>query len=274
MIAERPLLLDALDCSWDYPRFRDCLPGVEMREGKYAVRFARDHEDLDEILKLRFNVFNLELGEGLEESFLTGRDLDDYDKTCHHLMVVEEPSGDCVGTYRVQTGAMAAAAKGFYSSAEFDLSLLPTEVLEDSVELGRACIAGPHRNTAVLFLLWKGLAAYVAHNRKRFLFGCCSLTSQDAREGKLVMELLEREGHLHPDFYAPPQPGSECYPPGFGVREPFEVKLPKLFKTYLRLGAKVCGPPVIDRAFKTIDYLVIFDVFSMDSRMRQIFFGA
>lgn len=274
MLAERPLLLDALDCAWEYPRFRDCLPGVEMREGKYVTRFARNHEDLDEILKLRFNVFNLELGEGLETSFLTGRDLDDYDQACHHLMVVEEASGDCVGTYRVQTGAMAAAAKGFYSSAEFDLSHLPAEVLEDSIELGRACIAGAHRNTPALFLLWKGLAAYVTHNRKRFLFGCCSLASQDEREGKLVMEWLEREGHLHPDFYAPPQPGSECYPPGFGAPEPFEIKLPKLFRTYLRLGAKVCGPPVIDHAFKTIDYFVIFDVFSMDSRMQRVYFGA
>lgn len=270
MLAEMPLVLDTKE----YPRFRDSLPCAQAREGRYIIRFAKDHEDLDEVLRLRFDVFNLELGEGLESSFLTGRDLDEYDLTCHHLMVIEESSGEVVGTYRIQTGAMAAAAKGFYSAGLFDLSHLPLEMLEDSIELGRACIAISHRNTQALFLLWKGLASYIAHNRKRFLFGCCSLTGQDAREGKLVMNLLEREGHVHPDFRVPPRPGFECYPQGFEAGGPFDVKLPKLFRTYLRIGAKVCGPPAIDCAFKTIDFFIVFDVFTLDRHMQEIFFGA
>lgn len=257
----------------EYPRFSDSLPPSEMREGKYLVRFVRSREELDAVLKLRFDVFNLELGEGLESSFQTGRDLDEYDLMCHHLIVIEEATDNVVGTYRLQTGAMAAAAKGFYSATEFDLSHLPVEVLEDSIELGRACIAKPYRNTQVLFLLWKGLASYIAFNRKRFLFGCCSLTSQDAREGKLTMELLEREGYLHERFRVSPNPEVECFPADFTVQVPFEVKLPRLFRTYLRFGAKVCGEPAIDRAFKTIDFFVLFDLFGMDREMQQMFFG-
>ncbi len=257
----------------DYPRFIDSLPSAQIGEGRYFLRFAGSHEDLDEILKLRFEVFNLELGEGLESSFLTGRDLDEYDLNCHHLIVAEVGSGRIVGTYRLQTGAMAAAGKGFYSSSEFDLSLLPLEMLEDSVELSRACIARSHRQTQVLYLLWKGLAAYLAHNRKRFLFGCCSLTSQDPNEGKLVMDLLESEGRIDPRFEVRPRPGFECFQPDFTVAQPYPVRLPKLFKTYTRFGARVCGPPAIDRAFKTIDYFVLFDVFGMDRQSQQMFFG-
>ncbi len=260
----------------EYPRFRDSLPlreHGELREGKYVVRFAQTREELDEVLKLRFEVFNLELGEGLESSFLTGRDLDDYDAACHHLIVVEAATEKIVGTYRLQTGAMAAAAGGFYSATEFDLSQLPLEVLEDSVELSRACIAKEFRNTQVLFLLWKGLASYIAFNRKRFLFGCCSLTSQCVEEGKLTMELLEREGHLHDQFFVPPKAGIECYPSNFRVERPFEVKLPKLFRSYLRIGAKVCGHPAIDRTFKTIDFFVLFDLFQMDRQSQKMFFG-
>lgn len=263
-----------LPATHEYPRFPESLPPSELREGKYVVRFVRNQEELDAVLKLRFDVFNLELGEGLESSFKTERDLDEYDLACHHLMVIEEATGEVVGTYRLQTGAMAAAAKGFYSAAEFDLSYLPVEVLEDSIELGRACIAKAYRNTQVLFLLWKGLASYIAFNRKRFLFGCCSLTSQDPVEGKLTMDLLERGGHLHERFRVPPKPEVECYTANFTVDVPFEVKLPRLFRTYLRLGAKVCGPPVIDRAFKTIDFLVLFDLFEMDRQTQQMFFGA
>lgn len=254
-----------------YPVFTDALPQTEIRDGRYNARFARTREELDALLKLRFEVFNLELGEGLESSFLTSRDLDEFDDVCHHLIVEDTDTGRIVGTYRMQTGEMAAAAGGFYSDTEFDLSLFPAGVVDDSVELGRACVASDHRNAHVLFLLWKGLAAYVAHNQKRYLFGCCSLTSQDEREGVRVMELLDLEGHYHPSFSVVPRPGFECRATD-GPNGPASV--PKLFRIYMHYGAKVCGPPAIDRQFKTIDFLVLFDVFEMDVQTRKMFFGA
>lgn len=257
-----------------YPVFTDAMPQDEIREGRYSVRFARTREELDAVLKLRFEVFNLELGEGLESSFLTSRDLDEFDDVCHHLIVEDTDSGRIVGTYRTQTAEMAAAARGFYSDGEFDLSQFPAGVLEDSVELGRACVAVDHRNAQVLFLLWKGLASYVAHNQKRYLFGCCSLTSQDGAEGLRVMELLEREGSLHPRFEVRPRPGFECAANGQSGALGGNARVPKLFRIYMHYGAKAVGPPAIDRQFKTIDFLVLFDVFEMDAQTRRMFFGA
>lgn len=256
-----------------YPCFRESLPAIELREGRYLLRVATTPEDLEAVLRLRFRVFNLELGEGLESSFATGLDLDEYDPGCHHLMVIEVESGNLVGTYRLQTGEMARAGKGFYSSEVFDLSHLPEEMLLDSVELARACIEKEHRNTQALFLLWRGLAKYILYNRRRFFFGCCSLTSQDPREGWLVMKQLEADGHVKFDSLVLPRAGCECYPPGFEVNDPFEVKLPRLFRTYIRFGSKVCGPPAIDRSFGTIDYFMLFDRQAMDAHTRQLFFG-
>ncbi|MEE8525274.1 MAG: GNAT family N-acyltransferase [Thermoanaerobaculia bacterium] len=258
-----------------YPLSAELLPAGEIVEGRYEARFARDLEELDAILKLRFKVFNLELGEGLESSLETRRDRDEFDPFCHHLMVIERGSGVVVGTYRIQTSSMAASGIGFYSSTLFGLSALPPEVVDDAVEVGRACIALEHRNTQVLFLLWKGLARYMAASQRRYLFGCCSLTSQDPELGKTVMRFLELRGHLHPELRIRPQPGFECYPRDFEpVPEPDpRLKLPKLFRIYLRHGAKVCGPPAIDREFKTIDYLVIFDVAAMQDRQFRKFFG-
>ena len=253
-----------------YPVFTDAIPQLEVREGRYSARFARTRDELDAVLKLRFEVFNLELGEGLESSFLTSRDLDEFDNVCHHLIVEDTETGRIVGTYRMQTGEMAAAARGFYSATEFELSLLPFGVLDDSVELGRACVAGDHRNTHVLFLLWKGLASYVAHNQKRYLFGCCSLTSQDEGEGLRVMELLEQQGHCHPSFSVAPRPGLECKT---ALPDSPVANIPKLFRIYMHYGAKVCGPPAIDRQFKTIDFLVLFDVFEMNAQTRKMIFG-
>lgn len=246
-------------------------PKLELREGRYLLRFARHAMDLDAALKLRFEVFNLELGEGLQSSFRTGRDRDEYDAQYHHLMVEDTETGYVVGTYRLQTNEMAAAGNGFYSAGEFDLSPLPNDVVLSSIELGRACIAPAHRHTSVLYLLWRGIAAYTLQQRKRYLFGCCSLTSQNEREGWEVMNQLQRGGHVNPDWMVLPQPGFECDIEGDDAPL-LEAKIPKLFRSYLRFGAKVCSPPTIDRQFKTIDYFVIMDCHQLSPAAYQMFF--
>jgi putative hemolysin len=239
---------------------RTSIPTMEIREGRYLVRFARTREEIDAALRLRFEVFNLELGEGLASSFLTGRDLDEFDEFCHHLIILDLRQNQIVGTYRMQTHEMASAGNGFYSATEFDLTGFPSNVFTSGVELGRACIAQSHRNTQALLLLWKGLAAYVALNRKRYLFGCCSLTSQDARVGQQIMDILKEEGHLHPSLSASPRSEFNCEA---NSGDAVEANIPRLFRTYLRYGAKVCSTPAIDRRFKTIDFLVLFDASEM-----------
>ncbi len=255
-----------------YPCALESLPTGVFSDGHYEVRFARDEQDLDAILRLRFEVFNLELGEGLEESYESGRDRDEFDSICHHLMVINTATDELVGTYRMQTSEMAARYRGFYSQQEFRLDQLPREVLASALEVGRACVAENHRNTLTLFQLWRGLALYVATNRKRYLFGCSSLTSQDPVEARAVMDLLERRNNLHPVFCVDPQPEYACYDENFVGDPGFKAKIPTLFRIYLRHGAKVCGPPAIDRQFKTIDYLVIFDVDAMDPAMFKTYF--
>jgi putative hemolysin len=247
-----------------YPRFLTCLPQTEYRAGNYAVRFAQDPDALDAILKLRFEVFNLELGEGLDSSHQTRRDEDEFDACCHHLLVRDRESGEVVGTYRMQTGEMASQGCGFYAQTEFDLSTLPGEFLEEAVELGRACIAKDHRNGRVLFLLWRGLARYLVHNRKKYFFGCCSLSTQDPAEGKRLMHYFEKQGYVHPDLQVRPQPGFVCPAsdvPGDGSAP---LQVPLLMRLYLDYGAKICGLPAIDRTFKTIDYLMALDGQSVD----------
>lgn len=255
-----------------YPVRPELLPDFEAAAGRYAVRFARTHRELDAVLRLRFEVFNLELAEGLDSSFLTRRDEDEFDATSHHLLVLERASGRAVGTYRLRTSETDTEAHGFYSACEFNLACLPPQVAGESVEIGRACIAREHRNTQVLFLLWRGLAAYLKQNRKRYFFGCCSLTGTDAREGMRVLDYLERGGHMHPTFYVPPRPGFECDGDTNEARGDDEPSVPKLFRSYLRFGAKVCGPPALDRAFKTTDFFVIFDANEMEAKTRRLFF--
>ena len=65
------------------------VPFDEIGTDRYLVRFVRTKEEVDAALRLRFKVFNLELGEGLAGSFITGRDEDELDSTSHHLILIE-----------------------------------------------------------------------------------------------------------------------------------------------------------------------------------------
>jgi len=45
--------------------------------------------------------------------------------------------------------------------------------------------------------------------------------------------------------------------------------VPKLLMAYLSIGAKICGPPAIDREFKTIDFLTLLDLDSLPASTVQ-----
>lgn len=261
-----------LDCSLaPYPPFPETLPEVFAKSGRYNLSIARSAEELDAVLKLRFEVFNLELGEGLNRSYVTLRDEDEFDRSCHHLLV-RDKDGAVVGTYRMQTFEMAEAGAGFYSASEFDLSALPEEVLCQSVELGRACIAHDHRNSRVLFLLWRGLAIYLQQRRKNYMFGCCSLTSQDPLEALQVLNYLEEHGDRHESIRVLANDGYICrLDTTTPIAAPARIKIPRLMRLYIQYGGKIVSEPAIDRAFKTIDFLALNDLGSLSPRARQMF---
>lgn len=244
-----------------------------ISNNKYTVRFAQSLDDMKAAQRLRYNVFNLELGEGLEISRNDRLDADKYDEQCHHLLVIQKEDNRIIGTYRMQTYEMAQYKEGFYTAEEFNLDAIPNTVLNHSVEVGRACIASEHRNGRVLFLLWRGIAQYMMHAKCRYLFGCCSLTSQSALEAWSVMQYLRANDYLHDVFRVSTTAKYRCDEMSTNGTPDTQKPLPQLFRLYMDLGAKVCSPPAIDRDFKTIDYLVLLDIDKLDERTRMLFFN-
>lgn len=259
----------------DYPIFPESMPDqLELRSGHYQAGFARSREELEEVQRLRFEIFNLELGEGLDASFQTRMDKDPYDDQCHHLIIRDTRTGELVGTYRMQTRRMATAGHGFYSDSEFHLEQFPEAVLDEALELGRACIAAPHRSGRVLFLLWRGLLTYLRLSGLRYMFGCCSLTSQDPEEGWAMFKRLKRAGHLHPDYLLSARQTYACEAATVDEEIVLDVEMPRLMRLYIDYGTRVCSEPAIDRDFKTIDFLVLFDNHHFPEKMAKIFKGA
>jgi putative hemolysin len=234
---------------------------------QYATRLARDAEDLRAAQALRYQVFNLELNEGLAQSHVSGLDSDPFDAVCDHLLVEHLLTGRIVGTYRLQTGANAAAHRGYYCEQEFEFRGFES-FRATLIELGRACVDAQHRNLVVLGLLWKGIAAYAKERGGRYLIGCSSLTSQDAAVGAAAYADICRKHLAEPVWRTAPLPAYECSMLNLSA-EP--VKIPKLLRAYLTLGAKICGPPALDPHFKTIDFLTLVDLETLHPLARQRF---
>jgi putative hemolysin len=47
--------------------------------------------------------------------------------------------------------------------------------------------------------------------------------------------------------------------------------VPKLLKTYLAIGSRICGSPAWDREFGTIDFLTLFDLKAISPSARTRF---
>jgi len=228
----------------------------------YRVRLASSEADRMAAFRLRFMVFNLELNEGLDTAHATGYDTDQFDAVCDHLIVEHAASGEVVGTYRLQTGAVASANAGYYSEREFDFA--PYKRLRDSViELGRACVHRDHRSSEVLYLLWRGIAQYAINHDGRYLIGCSSLTSQDPAHGTAVYGAM-RKHLVDARLRTAPQP---AFAMPLVSPENASDKIPKLLRAYLAVGAKICGPPAIDREFRTIDFLTLMDLETLHPRV-------
>lgn len=268
-------------------------PRLHAQVGRYSLALAETAEQRDAACRLRFRVFNIELGEGLESSYNTGLDRDRFDDCCEHLLVEDaleaNPSRRIVGTYRMQSGHTAARHHGYYSEQEFHFA--PYEPLRTGIlELGRACIDREHRTPEVLTLLWRGIAQYARDMGLRYLVGCSSINSQDPVEGWQIYSQLESY-RVPPEFetvptaaYACPieQEGAHAQPspcrsdqslPESDTPAPdaTQRKVPKLLRTYLAIGARIAGPPAWDREFGTIDFLTLLDLKLLSASARNRF---
>ena len=248
---------------------QDC-EGPITSSPSFSVSLAQNVADLTECQRLRFQVFNRELGEGLASSERTGLDRDQFDWVCDHLMVRDVTTGELVGTYRMQTGYRAQGNLGYYSEQLFDFG--PFEPIRgELLELGRACVHSDYRNTTALAMLWKGIASYAALCNARYMIGCSSITSQNENEGAALFEELRAKYLAPEDLRTQPKPAYRCE-----TREDHlhrsAPEPPRLFRAYLEISARLCGPPAIDREFGTIDFLTLLDLQAIPPRLRNRFF--
>lgn len=243
---------------------------TETKVERYRrARIASTETEVKQALRLRYDVFVAEMGEGTVNDLKL--DYDPFDLVCKHL-IVENAEGDIIGTYRMQTGLNALENLGYYSQNEFDMAAFDT-IRGQTLELGRACVSERHRNTTALSKLWSGIAEYAHETKSRYLIGCSSLHSTDPVEAATAFMWLKDNGHLvDPRFTVMPHESGTC---DTTLAKLVKPKLPRLFRAYLEIvGAKICGPPFIDRSFKTTDFLTFVDLEKVPAGVRERYLEA
>ena len=238
-----------------------------------GVSWAMHLDEVRHAQRLRYDVFAKEMGARLPVS-IPGHDIDVFDDYCEHLLVRDLGTGQVIGTYRVLTPAQARRVGGTYSDTEFDLTRL-RGMRDRMVELGRSCVHPDHRHGGVIMALWGALAEFMQRNQLDVMIGCASVPMfhngvVGAQSAASIWRQLSRKHLASIEYHVRPR----LPLPMEGFNDQLEVDPPALIKGYLRLGARVLGPPAWDPDFNTADLPMMMRTEDLPVRYRRHFLRA
>lgn len=241
---------------------------------RYSLVVSSDLDHRVAAQRLRYNVFANEPGFRIPDDG-TGLDADRFDEHCDHMLVRDDASGEFVGCYRMLPPDKVAAAGGYYTATEFDLTQLDPEGMR-IVEMGRACVVPEHRNGSVLTLMWAGILHYIQLTGYEWVMGCVSVPMRDTpadppgvnvrgvRDMLLGRHASDPERRVHP--YNPVIVDGKTL---YELTPPSRPKLPPLVRGYLRLGAEICGEPAHDPAFAVADFVALLGLNTINTRYLE-----
>jgi putative hemolysin len=252
-------------------------PSETLNPKSIVVTWAQHQDEVREAQRLRFAVFAGEMGANLS-SKVPGHDVDLFDDFCEHLLVRDANTQQVVGTYRVLTPAQARRVGGTYTDTEFDLTRL-RHIRDRMVELGRSCVHPDHRHGGVIMALWGALFDFMDRNDLDTMIGCATIPMQHEGPHGMVggghaaasiwrqvkdKHLAGIDMHVRPRL---PLPIDQ-------LDDSLDVEPPALIKGYLRLGAKVLGPPAWDPDFNAADLPMLMRAADLPARYRKFLLGA
>ncbi|WP_280414941.1 GNAT family N-acetyltransferase [Nocardia carnea] len=253
--------------------------GSEDHRSRYALIVSSDTDHRIAAQRLRYNVFADEPGFRIPDNG-TGLDADRFDDHCDHMLVRDEVTGEFVGCYRMLPPDRVAAAGGYYTATEFDLSRLDPAG-KRIVEMGRACVVPDHRNGSVLTLMWAGILHYIQLTGYDWVMGCASVPMRNRPEEPAGVNVRGVRDFLLAKHACALEQRVRPYRPvvvdGVALDDlpaPARPKLPPLLNGYLRLGAEICGEPAHDPDFAVADFVVLLGLDTINTRYLDRLRGA
>lgn len=234
---------------------------------------------------LRYQVFYQEMNaEPSAEMARLGRDFDDFDGLCDHLLAFDiSKSGpeSVIATYRLLREEKINSIDEFYSTQEFDLSNFNTPAFKalkgrgQLLELGRSCVREEYRSNNIIQLMWRAIVKYLGMHNITFLFGCASLAGTDQKALELPLSYLH-EYHKTPDEINIPALPHRTQKMDYLSGDALDVKKAKrmlapLVRGYVRLGCYIGDGAVIDEQFDTTDVFILLSIDTLRQKSPSLF---
>ena len=238
-------------------------------ESPLSVRLATSAPEVIAAQRLRYKVFCEEMGADLHRH--DGRDVDDFDAVCDHLIVIDESLGKVVGgTYRIMAPwaharssacirkASSASTACDRSRMKFSRSGAPASTLPTVAAVRwRDCGRSWHVCTQPRCEVPRRLRQRAAGQR----------CPQRRRTAQRIAGQASRTGRL-------PRRADSWLCSRSAIRWARARRATTAQRGYLRLGAWVCGEPAWDPDFDSADFFVLLPIERMAPRYAQHFLGA
>jgi len=225
---------------------------------------AKESAQIIAAQQLRYEVFTSEYGADMKTD--TGIDEDRFDCWCEHFVVMDQ-NGEVVATTRLLHGEIAEKIGGFYSEDEFNLDRLKQNP-GVFAELGRTCIRSDFRSGAALSMLWTEVARYLVQEGIDYLLGCASISMLDGGYKAWRVTQQIRQEYLAAEAFRVTPKRTLPHLASQNTQTD-KIVIPPLIRSYMRLGAEVCGDPCWDPAFRCADLLVLLNVDNLAARYAR-----
>jgi len=259
---------------------------AKLLESKnYEVFFAEAKEIpnlIQEIGRLREITFR-DVGEGTNNAI----DLDKFDKYYHHLLLWDREANCLAGAYRMGLGKeiyKKYGINGFYIQTLFRIEPELHQMMENTIEMGRAFIIGEYQQRPMpLFLLWKGIVhVTLRYPEYKYLMGGVSISNQFSEFSKsLMIEFMKSHyydpyiaQYIHPkkefkvklkdddkDFvFDATKADMQKFDKIIDEIEPGVLRIPVLIKKYVKQNARLVAFNVDPKFNNAIDGLMYIKV--------------
>ena len=262
--------------------------GRLLESKNYEVFFANAKQIpnlLHEIGRLREITFR-DVGEGTNKSI----DLDKYDKYYYHMFLWDRDANCLAGAYRMGLGKeifKKYGINGFYVQTLFRIEPELHQMMENTIEMGRAFIIGEYQQKPMpLFLLWKGIVhVTLRYPEHKYLMGGVSISNQFSDFSKSLMIEFMKSHYYDPyiaqyiyakkeykvklkdgdkDFvFDATKADMQKFDKIIDEIEPGALRIPVLLKKYVKQNARLVAfnvDPKFNNAVDGLMYIKVADI--------------